>query len=384
MTKRFHAEAFDSGTLLKLEIFRGYIRKWLPVFLSKVSYPNVNIFDFFAGPGKDRRGKEGSPLIILNELNKYLHDPSIPKASEVCINVYFNDDNEQNIKDLKKNISEVTRDPSAYNIKFANKDFEIAFMEKLPGLKRHDTANLVILDQFGLKQINDRIFHELISCPTTDILFFISSSYIKRFISEGCIKQYFPLPEDELKQVSSKEIHRYICNNFYRDLIPKGYEYYLAPFSIQKDNTPNIYGLIFGSSSLFGLQKFLEVCWDKDSVTGEANYNIDNDYIPDNGQLSLLPEDNIIKKQDQFKKDLVDYIKSKRPTNKGLYRFSLENGFLSGHAKDILREQQKSNKLEVRDPKTNENARTGAFYITWGNYKKHEARARFSIKKVQR
>ncbi len=380
MTKRFHEEAFDSGTLLKLEIFRGYTRNWLPVFLSRVSYPNVNIFDFFSGPGKDKNGQEGSPLIILNELDQYLHDPLVPKASEVSVSVYFNDDNEKNIEDLKKNISEVTRGPAAYSIRFAKKDFEIAFMEELPELKRPDTANLVILDQFGLKQINDKIFHELIACPTTDILFFISSNHIKRFISEGCIQQYFPLPEDEIRKVGSKEIHRYICNKFYRNLIPKGCEYYLAPFSIQKGNNPNIYGLIFGSRSVFGLQKFLEVCWDKDSVTGEANYNIDNDSIRD-GQLSLWQEDNVIKKQDQFKKDLEGYIQSEQPTNIELYRFSLENGFLPGHTNDILRELQKSNRLEVKDPRTNENIRKGAFYVNWDSYKKHEARARFSKKR---
>ncbi len=381
MAKRFHDNKFDSSTLLKLEIFRGYIRKWLPVFLSKAHHPIINIYDFFAGPGKNTNDQIGSPLIIIDELNQYLKNPSNPIDSRVSVNLYFNDDNTHNIEELKNNVNELSSHSIVYNIRFENKDFETAFKEELPQLKKHNTANLVILDQCGLKQINNNVFRELISCKTTDIIFFISSIVIKRFITEGSIQQYFPLPEDEIKEVHSKGIHRYICNKFYRNLIPEEYEYHLAPFSIQKDKTPNIYGLIFGSGSLYGLQKFLEVCWNQDSVTGEANYNIDNDMIRD-GQLSLFREENVIKKQDQFEKNLVEYIRTNQPTNKDIYLFTLENGFLSTHTNAILRELQKSKKLEVKDPITNKHIRKGAFYINWTDYNKPIIKAYFQIKGV--
>lgn len=58
MAKHFHESEFDDGTQVKLAIFRGYIRKWLPVFLtarkSGRNQEQVNLFDFFAGPGTDR------------------------------------------------------------------------------------------------------------------------------------------------------------------------------------------------------------------------------------------------------------------------------------------------------------------------------------------
>lgn len=34
MAKKFHDDEFDDATQIKLAIFRGYIRKWLPVFLT--------------------------------------------------------------------------------------------------------------------------------------------------------------------------------------------------------------------------------------------------------------------------------------------------------------------------------------------------------------
>ena len=68
----FHDEAFDEGTLTKLEIFQLYTREWLPVFLSReVDYVReVHLFDFFAGPGTDGVGVPGSPLRTLTVLRE--------------------------------------------------------------------------------------------------------------------------------------------------------------------------------------------------------------------------------------------------------------------------------------------------------------------------
>jgi len=68
-----HKEAFDEGTKAKLELLRLYIREWLPVFIvDKIrSYPELEIYDFFAGEGQDSIDTPGSPLIILGELTGY-------------------------------------------------------------------------------------------------------------------------------------------------------------------------------------------------------------------------------------------------------------------------------------------------------------------------
>ena len=34
MAKKFHENEFDDATQVKLDVFRGYIRKWIPVFLT--------------------------------------------------------------------------------------------------------------------------------------------------------------------------------------------------------------------------------------------------------------------------------------------------------------------------------------------------------------
>lgn len=57
-SKNLFEKPFDDGTLDKLEIFKDYFKEWLPVFISKKDpfWKEIQIFDFFAGQGKDSVG----------------------------------------------------------------------------------------------------------------------------------------------------------------------------------------------------------------------------------------------------------------------------------------------------------------------------------------
>jgi hypothetical protein len=157
----------------------------------------------------------------------------------------------------------------------------------------------------------------------------------------------------------------------------EGVEYHLAPFSIKKG--ANIYGVIFGSGSLLGLDKFLKVCWKADAVTGEANYNIDSDFSW-GGQKSLFAEQNVIRKVDLFAHDLKEFIRSSSPSNRDVFKFCLTKGFRPGHASDILRAMQKNNELQVVDWTSGLPGKAGTFYLTWDNYNKHDPKIRFIVR----
>lgn len=357
MAKDFHAEPFDKETKLKLEIFRGYIKEWLPVFLSKKTFKGIALYDFFAGPGRDIKGEKGSPLIIIDEVKAYLDNPKTPKANGVEINLYFNDDDNSKHQELKKEV-EKEGIHGLFKIGTDNKDFSSAFKNKIPAIESADTANLVILDQSGIKHITQDVFKKLMACRATDILFFISSATIKRFAGEDCIDQYFPgISKEQINNLDAGHIHRFVCE-YYRKLIPSGKEYYLVPFSIKKD--ANVYGLIFGSGNLYGLEKFLRVCWEIDPKTGEANYNIDGDPAWEGD--TLFPEDNVIRKKGDFRNSLIDELKKKSMTNKELYQYCLENGFLPKHANEMLTTLRKDGKLIITP------ADSKGFYIHWDYY----------------
>jgi three-Cys-motif partner protein len=99
----FHDKPFDEGTLTKLQIFQLYAREWLPVFLSKPSpkWKELHIFDFFAGPGTDANGVDGSPLRILRELRAAR---SFQGFSKVKVHAHFFDSKKHKIESLRRRI----------------------------------------------------------------------------------------------------------------------------------------------------------------------------------------------------------------------------------------------------------------------------------------
>lgn len=361
--KSFHEKTFDLGTQLKLALFRGYIREWIPVFLNQVNshHPSeVNFYDFFAGPGHDVDKNPGTPLIILEEIKQFCSTNQQLKNSS--ISMMFNDKNQQHIEKLQGVIRERQCNKSCCKFKFSHLPFQDAFFYHLNNIGGSNAANLIILDQFGVKEVTPEIIRHLAMCRRTDVLFFISSAFIRRFINTPELSDKFKdLAADTVKDVEYNAVHRTICSYFQTRL--KDIEYYLAPFSIRKNS--NIYGVIFGSSNLLGLEKFLRVCWAIDPITGEANYNIDGDFAAWSKQPSLFAKLNSVKKIDIFKKDLETFISKNSPNNHDVYKYSLMKGFPTKKANEVLKEIQKNPNLKVVTIKDGTSARKGAFYLSF-------------------
>ncbi len=111
----------------------------------------------------------------------------------------------------------------------------------------------------------------------------------------------------------------------------------LYPYSLKKKR--NIHGLIFGSKSLLGVEKFLDIVWKENPTNGEANFDIDNE---NDKQMSLFPEDRKIKKLDKFKIDLVEFGRQKKEfTNRDILEYTLNSGFPKGAAVECMRKMKK-------------------------------------------
>ena len=117
----------------------------------------------------------------------------------------------------------------------------------------------------------------------------------------------------------------------------------------------------------------MKVCWDKDNISGEANYDIDDDMVREGETLFL--DLNTSQKKDFFEKWLIIFLRDFRSNNK-LYKFTLENGCLPTHTVSILKKLQKSGKLEA----VPSNIRKNSFYLSWENYRQKADKAKFRIK----
>lgn len=334
--KKLFSKPFDEGTKIKLDIFRAYLKEWLPVFISSrkdVFWPTIYIYDFFAGAGKDSIGTFGSPLIILDVLNEY---NNLVEKTSVKIKVILNEKQSKEYNSLCANVNAFNYNPKI-DVQLVNKPFKEYFDSIYPNLQETTKSpKLFFLDQYGVKEIPESIFKKLISFVRTDFIFFISSSFVKRFNEKEEFKTYLSISKEAFNEKRPYHSHRVVFE-YYKQLVDT--EYFLAPFSIKKKS--NIYGLIFGSNNTYGLEKFLKVCWNINPNTGDANYNIDEEGAAVQ-QLNMFG-DNSIKKLVAFEKELTDKIKQKELNTLYLcYKFTLEYGCLPKHANDVLRKLMKS------------------------------------------
>lgn len=301
----------------------------------------------FAGSGYDSTGNNGSPLILLDEARgkdschcRFIQSPDYTKQIFFC----FNELVKKKFDELQSNIDHHLKAckeefhcvscPIQKNLKLYNKPFHTLISSRAINdiLQRKDIAKFVLMDQYGIKEVTDEIFKMLVSSPTTDFIFFISSQTIKRFSEMDAIKKYFDVKRINFDNTKPKECHR-IVKEYFEDLIPEGKEYYLHSFTIHKAS--NYYGLIFGTSHSLGMEKFLKVCWDEDSLSGDSNCNIDNDYEAD----SLFYDESKSSRKVKMKQEIKNEILNGRITdNASGMKFTLKKGCLPKLFVEVVKE----------------------------------------------
>jgi three-Cys-motif partner protein len=335
-------KTFDDATLIKLDIFEKYFEEWLPVWLYQPKYNNVLITDFFSGSGCDAAGNPGSPLRILRTLNKFHDDIN---RTNTTVRVILNDIRANKISRLRASIESkpaIMEDfQGLVSIEYQSESFQNLFLSREDEYRNQ--PNFFFMDQYGIKEVNDAVFNKLISFNCTDFLFFISSSYIRRFARDPAFRGYFPgLDPNILLEARYENIHR-IMLDYYRAKLPEDNNARLYPFSIRKG--PNIYGLVFGSKHRLGVEKFLKIAWDKNRLNGEANFDIDEDF--EKRQQDLFEISQQLTKLEIFEKELENLIlKRKVITNRELYDYTLESGHPPKHTHDIVSKLKKTGRIE--------------------------------------
>ncbi len=327
---------FDEGTKVKLYLFEEYLKKWLPTLIQSNFSETLNIFDFFAGAGKDKDGTQGSPLLTINAVKQFL---PLLISKHIKVNLFLNDADQNKVNLLKELIKErMNKDlESVLNVRITCNKFEEIFVSYLPLMKKKKVANFLFLDQHGIATVTKPVFLEIINLDVTDFMFFISSDIFNRFGHVGKTQKHLDISPEKIKETPHNNIHQTVTNH-YKSLIPTGLKYYIAPFSIKKPETGNIYGLIFGSGHPAGLQKFINVAWSLDQEFGEANYDIDGENI-EKGQGFLFEDMKKVSKAEIFAENLKKAFRKRAiKTDLELLEFALTNGFPAKHVKKLLPE----------------------------------------------
>lgn len=331
---------YSEGTLVKLEIFKLYTRAWLPVFTARPDphWKRLHLFDFFAGEGRDCQGTAGSPTLILREIKERASDIS---SKGLTITFTACDLNAEKVASLSRYLKTEHGIPDWLNFDPRPGEFDSTLANYLPILRNPNIACLAFLDQYGFKEVDANVFATLTTCPTTDILFFISTHHLHRFAEHPAIRKYMEFD----RAGDHYHAHRVILD-WYRSQIPKGTEYYLAPFSFRKGN--NIYSLIFGSGHPRGMEQFLNVAWQKDKLNGEADYDLNREDFRDiEPYLPMMDMFEKPKKKQVFEAAFEKAIRERQLTTEtALYLYCLENGMLPSHASPVLTQLKKEGAVE--------------------------------------
>jgi three-Cys-motif partner protein len=333
----FHKKPFDEGTLTKLQIFELYAREWLPVFLApeKPPRPEIHLFDFFAGPGTDAAGELGSPLRLLRQLKEYQGMAGWP---HVRVHAHFFDASPSKVMQLEANIdSRQLRLPKVI-LDIQPLKFEEAIQCCAVTLANPQAAKLLFVDQCGVDHVTTDVFRQLVTSPTCDFLFFLSSSTLHRFRDHPAIKQKITRPDDYY------QVHQ-AALDYYRGFLPNAADYFLAPFSIKKGS--NIYGIIFGSAHPLGMDKFLQVAWKKDEINGEADFDINRDNIAP-GEMLLALEEFRPSKITAFEGELEQLLRNGRLKNElDVVHVCFKHGVRRQQAASILAKLKKERVIEA-------------------------------------
>lgn len=337
MARDINRQPYDEATLTKLDIFEQYLRAWLPVFVHTASAEAVMICDFCAGSGQDSDGVPGSPLRILRTVETYRGQIAQRKMS---IRVLFNERLAGKLAQLQVAVAELKKAPWV-SISFCREDFQPLFYQQYTQLQQQ--PNLLFIDQYGVKQVTTDIFLKLLELDKTDFLFFISSSFVKRFATTPEFRRHLPdLNPTLITHARHENVHR-VMLNYFRGHIPLENGFQLYPFTLKKGS--NIYGLVFGSKHPLGVEKFLDLAWDKNRVNGEANFDIDGDI--EKSQPRLFKELEAPTKCQIFESNLEAWIVERgEVSNRDVYLFALANGHPKSHASACVRRLKREGKVE--------------------------------------
>lgn len=338
--KDLHDKPFDSGTLLKLEIFEKYTQAWLPVFaISKGE--NIFIVDFFAGTGYDVNGVPGSPIRIIS---KILEFSELLLKNRTKVHLHLNEFKKGKYSSLIKACSDfIGMHPilsKVLVIEYTSLDFEESFKREYPLIK--SLPSLVFLDQNGVKFLNIKYLNALEATNTTDFLYFVSSSYLKRFNETPEFKN-LGFDFEVIRQNPYRFIHESLLE-IIRGWLPDSTNLKLYPFTIKKPS--GIYGLVFGASHPAAVVKFLEIVWKQNALNGSANFDIEDDLRK--AQTSLFEPKKLTKKeyfQEELKKEVLA---GRILSNYAAFFFAIEKGHIPAHAREVLDNLKKSKLVDYQ------------------------------------
>ncbi len=358
----------------KVTLLSEYLTRYLNIISNDGYTKCIKIYDLFSGVGIYKNSGKGSPIVTLEAIQALrAKERQSEKSNPIQIDCYFNDIEKDKIEMLSANISKYFPSVSLdTDLTFTSRDYSSEIIEiskSIASLK--NTKVFIFIDPYGYKDIRISDIKKLIDLGNTEVLLFLPIQFMLRFKINGTpisLKDFMnelTNEEEELKEPRSATEFVYQLRDLSRKYL--GDSNFVDTFLITKDSN-TVFSLFFFCSHIRAFEKMLESKWEIDSDYGRGwQYNIVGESLFDPMDINPL------------EKMLVSYLSAKDRTNGDIYEYSVRQGFLPKHAREVLTGLQKNGRIEAV-AKDKKNLKKGIFYIPYEHYRNEPDKITISLK----
>lgn len=362
----------------KIRFYQMYLETYLRILISSQYVTEINIYDLFCGRGVYADGKTGSAIRAYETILKVWHD----RHSDKRIVLHLNDKNKNHINSTRQYIEQrlFQEGQQSCEVVYSNEDAS----EMLKRLsedawkrsKRRGVRNFFFIDPYGYKHIRREFLEHLMDSGRSEIMLFLPISFMHRFtqhaFSENVTSGSLPLQQfltrffDESHPIRNEKIKVQEYIDYLTDAFSCGGKFFTASYPIER-NESNSFALFFFSTHILGYENIQHLKW---KMLDSWGFGFHQSAIQLNLFDDFFKSQWIEEKIESFRIRLFDFMIKENRTNGSIYYFTITNGFLPKHAKDVLRELQEENRLRIVDYHTGEIVnRKNQFKVDYGGYK---------------
>ena len=337
-------EEITPHSIEKLEVYEKYLKAYLPVMI-RAPFEPIMVIDPFAGKGTDENGHDGSAVRAQKVLN------SLEGAGKV--HLIFNDSNPEYYQSLRKCLG--TKD---VRIKITNWDANV-IINKCLDIPYKSAHRLFFIDPFGYTQLTPSTWQKLFLMKNTEILIFIPTYHVYRFLHAGeyqerlrPIAQFLSTFGIDSKTARYINDHDEFLTSIQNGLKDTAGTQFVYKKSIKHENCNSRYCLFFITKHIYGADRFLEALRGIDKNNPDLFYN-----TVDDRDTTLI---NAI-------------LAKKKWNNKEVYEEGIKLGFPVSKIVYVLGQLENEGKIAVNSLQK----RRGTNYYIKHKYLKEEPRLEF-------
>ncbi|MCH9664871.1 MAG: three-Cys-motif partner protein TcmP [Gammaproteobacteria bacterium] len=338
----------------KVQVYKRYLEMYLIIFSGLAhKFPEVRIYEPFAGNGKekfyDKSGDffEGSVKVAIPIIEKKLAEQS---SNKINIQYFVNDNDPNKYEELQTNFNIAGREWLHISKLDARQ-----FIHNHLSNKNKNIPSLWFIDPYGYTQVDKSDFKNIYLESRSDIIIFIPTHFITRFLGKQDSEQQEPIKKlleiwdiDIEKARQSKgvpEFEKLLVNS----LEQSDSRIFVKPYTLDFDSPQNRYSLLFISKSILAADKFLE-------STRRVYKEIRGGLFTDNNPWKITLEQ-------------VEYLIRVRPYNNvELYEWGIRHNLLAPELSQFIKMLIAQAKIKSKPFNQDAKIRKGSTYITRDNY----------------